>query len=73
MALLGVPFVIGSVRGIPTGTRISIGIVIGLLFYLLERTTSQLALLYGLPPAPLALFPDLLVLGAATLALTRAR
>lgn len=73
MALLGIPFVVGSMRAIPVGTRISIGIVVGILFYLVERTTGQLALLYNLPPIPLAVAPDLIILGIAVIALKRAR
>lgn len=73
MALLGIPFVVGSTRSMATGTRISIGIVIGILFYLGERTLGQVALLYNLPPIPLAVGPDLLILGLALFSLKRAR
>jgi len=73
MALLGVPFVLGSTRALAAGTRISIGIVIGILVYLAERTLSQLALLYSLPPLPMALGPDLAVLALGIIALARAR
>ncbi len=73
MALLGVPFVVGNTRSMATGTRISIGVVIGILFYLGERTLGQVALLYGLPPIPLAMGPDLFILFLALYALSRAR
>ncbi len=73
MALLGVPFVVGSTRSMATGTRISIGVVIGILFYLGERTLGQVALLYGLPPIPLATGPDIFILVLALYALSRAR
>jgi lipopolysaccharide export system permease protein len=73
MALLGVPFVVGSTRSMATGTRISIGVVIGILFYLGERTLGQVALLYSLPPIPLAMGPDLFILFLALYALSRAR
>jgi lipopolysaccharide export system permease protein len=73
MALLGIPFVVGSTRTMAAGTRISIGIVLGILFYLTERTLSQLALLYTLPAAPLAMGPDLLILLLAVVSLSRAR
>lgn len=73
MALLGVPFVLGSTRSMAAGTRISLGVVAGLLFYLLERTTGQVALLYHLPPLPLAVGPDLMVAAAALVALSRVR
>lgn len=73
MALLGVPFVVGSTRTMATGTRISIGVVIGILFYLGERTLGQVALLYSLPAIPMALGPDLFILGLAGYSLRRAR
>lgn len=73
MALLGVPFVVGSTRSMSAGSRISVGVVIGMLFYLGERTLGQLALLYGLPPIPLAVGPDILILALAIFALSRAR
>jgi lipopolysaccharide export system permease protein len=73
MALLGIPFVVGSTRSMAAGTRISIGIVIGILFYLAERTLGQLALLYTLPPIPLAMGPDLVILVLALYAISRAR
>jgi lipopolysaccharide export system permease protein len=73
MALLGVPFVVGSTRAISTGSRVSIGVVIGILFYLGERTLGQVSLLYGLPPIPLAMGPDIFILALAIFALSRAR
>lgn len=73
MALLGIPFVVGSTRAMAAGTRISIGVVIGILFYLGERTLGQVALLYNLPPIPLAMGPDIFILFLALYALSRAR
>jgi lipopolysaccharide export system permease protein len=73
MALLGVPFVVGSTRSLAAGSRISIGIVIGILFYLAERTLGQVALLYALPPTVMAVGPDLFILVLAIFALSRAR
>ena len=71
MALLGVPFVTGSTRAIPIGARITLGGAIGIGFYLLERTVTQLGLLYLLPAAPTSLAPDLLALAAALILLRR--
>ena len=50
-----------------------IGIVTGILFYLSERTIGQVALLYVLPPIPLAVGPDLVVAAVAVLLLSLAR
>ena len=69
MALLGVPFVTGATRTIPLGARLTFGAAVGIAFYLLERTVTQLSLLYQLPPAPASLAPDLLALAVAAAAL----
>ena len=69
MALLGVPFVTGSTRIVPLGARLTLGGAIGISFYLLERTTAQVGLLYHLPAALTSLAPDLLALAAAVTAL----
>ena len=73
MALLGVPFVSGSTRAIPLGTRVALGGAVGIAFYLLERTVTQVGLLYHLPAALTSLTPDLLALAAAATALWRKR
>ena len=73
MALLGVPFVTGSTRAIPLGARLAAGGAVGIAFYLLERTITQLGLLYHLPAAPTSLAPDLLALAVALALLFRKR
>ena len=65
MALLGVPFVIGSTRAIPLGARLALGGAVGIAFFLLERTITQVGLLYQLPAAPISLTPDLAALAVA--------
>ena len=62
MSLLGLPFLIGSVRSIPAGQRAAIGGGIGILFFLSEQMMGHLALLYQLSPLPMALAPDVLLL-----------
>lgn len=70
MALLGTPFVLGSVRTMPAGTRVTIGVAAGAGFYLLEQVLSQVAVLYALPPLPLAWGPDLALIAIALVALS---
>ncbi len=73
MALLGVPFVTGSTRAMPLGTRVTLGGMVGIAFYLLERSATQVGLLYQLPAALTGLAPDLLALTVALVALGRKR
>lgn len=73
MALLGVPFVTGSTRSMPLSARLTLGGAVGIMFYLLERTASQVGLLYQLPPVLTSLAPDLLALTVALAALSRTR
>lgn len=65
MSLLGLPFLLGSVRSTPAGQRAAIGGSIGILFYLSEQTMGHLAILYDLNPAATALGPDVLLLVVA--------
>ena len=73
MALLGVPFVMGSTRTLPLGARLTLGGMVGILFYLLERTATQVGLLYQLPAPLMSLAPDLMALTVALAALSRKR
>ena len=71
MCLLGLPFVMGSVRAKAAGARILFGASTGIGFYLVEQTASQFALLYELPAVVMALLPDSVLLAASFLALAR--
>jgi lipopolysaccharide export system permease protein len=71
MCLLGLPFVLGSVRSRPPGARILFGSTVGIGFYLVEQTASQLAMLYELPALPMAMLPDVTLLGASLVTLAR--
>ena len=72
MGLLGVPFVLGTMRTTSLGARVSLCALIGLGFHLLEQGVMQLGLLYRLSPVLTGLAPDLAVLAAA-LAIMRTR
>lgn len=73
MCILGVPFVLGSTRAISAGQRVAIGGAIGIVFYLVEQVTGQMAALFQLSPAPAALLPDVLLLVVAAAMLFRLR
>jgi lipopolysaccharide export system permease protein len=73
MALLGLPFLMGSIRSVPAGQRAAIGGCIGILFYLSEQMMGHLSLLYELSPMPAAIGPDAALLLVALVALQRNR
>ena len=73
LALLAVPFVLGPLRSAGFGQRILTGSLIGVGFHIVSQATSQLGLVYGLPPALGATLPTVVVLGAAIGLLQRAR
>jgi lipopolysaccharide export system permease protein len=61
MLFLSIPFVFGPLRSVGIGQRIFTGSLIGIVFYLLNRAFSYLALVYGINPLFAALFPPLLL------------
>lgn len=71
MTLLGFPFLIGSMRSISAGQRAAIGGGIGILFYLSEQMTGQLAILFELNPVFAAMAPDVFLLILALAGLRR--
>ncbi len=71
MILVSIPVLLGSARSRGTGARIFFAVLVGILYYVVSRTFSYLALLYGLSPLGAALAPLLLFLGAAVLLLRR--
>jgi lipopolysaccharide export system permease protein len=67
MALLAIPFVVGPLRSTGAGQRMFVGMVVGVLFFLLNKLTLSTGLVYGLSPLLSAWLPTA-VLGAAALA-----
>jgi lipopolysaccharide export system permease protein len=65
MIFLSIPILFGSARTQGMGGRIFLGIMVGILFYLVSRTFASLALVYGLSPMVAAFTPLLLFLGIA--------
>ena len=62
MILIAIPFVMGSFRHSGVGQRILIGFLGGLTFYLVNRLSGQMGIVYGLPAMLSAGLPTLLVL-----------
>jgi len=66
MAMLSLPFLLGSARHISISQRLTVGGVIGMGFYLSQQLTGNLASLFGLNPLLTMLAPSFLILGFAT-------
>lgn len=71
MLFLSIPFVFGSLRSVGVGQRIFVGAMLGIVFYLLNRTFSYMAVVYSLNGLFAAFFPLLLFLGLAIWLLRR--
>ena len=62
MILIAIPFIMGSMRHSGVGQRILIGFLGGLTFYLVNRLSGQMGIVYGLPAILSAGLPTVLVL-----------
>jgi lipopolysaccharide export system permease protein len=65
MLFLSIPFVFGSLRSVGIGQRIFVGAMFGILFFLLNRAFSYMAVVYDLNALFASLFPVLLFFGYA--------
>lgn len=73
MVLIAIPFVLGSLRHVGVGQRVLIGFLGGLVFYLINRLSGQMGIVYGLPPFISASAPTLIVLITSLYFLKRIR
>lgn len=71
--LLALPFVFGSLRGTGAGARTTLGLVIGIGFFLLQRMLESGAVVFEANPVLLAWIPTALMGGMAALLLARTR
>ncbi len=71
MVLVAIPILIGSARTRGTGVRAFFAILVGILYYVVSRLFSYMALLYGLSPLAAALAPPLLFITVALLLMQR--
>lgn len=70
VALLALPFALGPLRSSGAGARMVIGVLIGVVFFLIQRTMESGAVVFDLDPMILAWIPtSLLALVTATLLL----
>jgi lipopolysaccharide export system permease protein len=71
--VFAVPFGFGLMRSAGSGARTTLGLVIGLLYFFLQRMVSSGAVVFALPPLVLAWLPTLLLTAVAAVLLARAR
>ena len=71
MVLIALPFVFGSQRSGSAGQRILIGLLLGIGFFMLNRTLNHLGQLYGFPPFVSVALPMMLAALAGIYAIRR--
>lgn len=71
LVIAGLPFIFGPLRQGGFGLRVFMGIAIGLVFFLINRTLVRFGAVYDLDPLAVTLVPPMLVVLGATLYLRR--
>lgn len=71
--LLAVPLMIGRLGRGGTGARVAVALLLGLVYFILQRIVENGALAFGFSPLLLAWLPTLLLAGAVTPMLWRTR
>lgn len=71
MLFLSIPFLFGSLRTVSIGQRIFFGSVIGVIFFLLNKAISYMAVVYSFNALLAAAFPGLVVLAWASWSMRR--
>ena len=72
-ALLAVPFVFGNLRNSGAGTRLLIGVLIGMSFFFVQRTLESGAVVFDASPLVLAWLPTSVLAVAALILIARTR
>jgi lipopolysaccharide export system permease protein len=73
VTLLALPFVFGPLRTTGAGTRTVIGVMLGVLFFLITRTVENGGQLYGLNPALVGWLPTAVIGFCTLIAISRTR
>ncbi len=71
--LLGIPFVLGVLRTAAAGSRMVVGLLIGMAFFFLQRLIESGTVVFRLDPIVLAWLPTLLLAAVTLILLARAR
>lgn len=69
MALLSLPFLLGSVRSVSASQRAMIGGLIGIGFYLIQQLSGHMAGILGINPALVIMTPSLILLAVSIAAI----
>jgi len=73
MVFLAIPFVFATQRIASQGVRVVIGILVGLVFYLIDQSLSHMAEVFAMPPLLAALAPSVLFLILGIVGMVRTR
>ena len=71
MLMVSAPFVIGIGRGVSTGARILMGVLIGMSFNIMDRIAGHIGLVYEMNPVFMAIMPSAVVFSIALYAVWR--
>jgi len=73
MLMVAIPFVIGIKRGVSTGGRMMIGVVIGMMFNIFDKIAGHVGLVYGYDPMIMAILPSTIVFCSAAYIVAKVR
>ena len=73
MLMVSIPFVVGVRRGVGTGGRMMIGIIIGMTFNIFDKIAGHMGLVYEFSPMLMAILPSAIILFGAVYAVSRVR
>ena len=73
VTLLALPFVFGPLRTTGAGTRTVIGVMLGVVFFLITRTIENGGQLFGLNPALVGWLPTVAIGLCTLIAIARTR
>lgn len=73
MLMVSIPFVISVKRGVGTGGRMMIGIVIGMAFNIFDKIAGYVGLAYDINPMLMAVLPSMIVFSGAVYVVSKVR
>ncbi|MCK4841711.1 MAG: LPS export ABC transporter permease LptG [Methylococcales bacterium] len=73
MLMISIPFVVSIKRGVGTGGRMMIGIIIGMSFNIFDKIAGHIGQVYGTSPILMAVLPSAVVFCGAVYAVSKVR